>query len=279
MKRLFIKIACIVAASSLLTSCDLFKLDNFDGPNAQISGSLIDAKTGKTIQIEAYTVTGGSWWAPTTSAESGALVVIEDVSDRWEGYYEEQDWMVKFNGTYANNRIFAGKYAVDFKKLPVYSPADPITLDLKEGSNSYDFQLTPFCRVTDPQMSFTDGKITATFSIELGNPDDNVKIQEVVLCANTTNHVGANFNVCNKDAGARATNVNPGEKITLTIDPQNPNNAEEFRYERDHYLRIGVLVKSTNNPGFNANNLYNFSETYVMNRDKQISLYDWSTAN
>lgn len=287
MKRLLIKIACLVAAGSLLTSCDLFKLDNYDGPNAQVSGRILDAKTNETIQVETYTERGGNWWAPTTTAISGSLTVIEDVSDRWgENFYEEQDWFVKFDGNYQNDMVFAGKYSVDFRKLPVFAPAEQTVIQVNEGANSFDFKLTPYCRIIDPEFSYDAANqlITATFSVEMGDPSRLNTISQVVLCSNTSNFVGQNFRMNPNDTGSSLSNVEvksdgTTDRITLTIDASSEGvNKElgEFQYERPHYLRIAALAQA---PGINTNSIWNFSPVYVMNRDKSINLYDWSTAN
>lgn len=284
MKRLLIKIACLAAAGSLMTSCDLFKLDNYDGPNAQVSGSLLDAKTGEKIQVEAYTETGGSWWAPTTTTISGSLVVIEDVSDRWEGFYEEQDWLVKFYGDYQNDMVFAGKYSVDFRKLPVFSPEESTSIDVKEGQNNFDFELTPYCRIIDPEFSYDAAteKVTATFSLEMGDPSRLNTIEKVVLCSNTSNFVGQNFRQNSLDTGSSSAAVTvkddgTTDRITLTLDASKGGvNSDEFKYERAHYLRIAALAKGGS---YNTQSIWNFSPVYVMNRDHSIHLYDWSTAN
>lgn len=285
MKRLLIKIACLVAAGSLLTSCDLFKLDNYDGPNAQVSGRILDAKTNETIQVETYTERGGNWWAPTTTVISGSLTVIEDVSDRWgENFYEEQDWFVKFDGNYQNDRVFAGKYSVDFRKLPVFAPAEQTVIQVNEGANSFNFELTPYCRIIDPEFSYDaeNQQIKATFSVEMGDPSRLNTISQVVLCSNTSNFVGQNFRMNSNDTGSSLSNVEvksdgTTDRITLTIDASSEGvNLDEFQYERAHYLRIGALAKSSD---VNTNSIWNFSPIYVMNRDKSINLYDWSTAN
>lgn len=286
MKRFFIKIACLVAAASLLTSCDLFKLDNYDGPNAQISGKILDAETNEPIQIETYTESTFDWttWTTVTTCISGSLTVIEDVSDRWEGFYEEQDWLVKFYGEYRNDRVFAGKYTVDFRKLPVFSPEETTIIEVGEGSNNIDFKLTPYCRIVDPKFSYDAASetITATFSIEMSDPSRLNTISQVALCSNTSNFVGQNFKQNGSDPGSTLANVTVKEDgttdtITLTIDASKGGvNNDEFQYERAHFLRIGALAKGG---AYNTQNIWNFSPVYVMNRDKQISLYDWSTAN
>lgn len=285
MKRLLIKIACLVAAGSLVTSCDLLKLDNYDGPNAQVSGRILDAETGEPIQIEAYTETGGNWWAPTTTVISGSLVVIEDVSDRWgEEFYEEQDWFVKWYGEYRNDRVFAGSYSVDFRKLPVYSPEEDTVIEIGEGSNSYNFELLPYCRIVNPEISYDAAgeTITATFSVELTDPSKAGTLAQVVFCSNTSNFVGQNFRMNSGDTGSIASGITVNadgttDTITLTIDASDGgvNNAE-FQYERPHYLRIAALA---NGNGFNTSSMWNFSPVYVLNEDKTVNVYDWSTAN
>lgn len=289
MKRLFIKIACLVAAASMLTSCDLFKLDNYDGPNAQIYGKLIDAKTNEAIQIEAYTETYFDWttWTNVTNTITGSLVVIEDVSDRWEGFYEEQDWLVKFYGDYRNDMVFAGKYTVDFRKLPVFSPAESTVIEVNEGSNNIDFELTPYCRIVDPEFSYdaTSKTITATFSVEMGDPSRLNTINQVLLCSNTSNFVGQNFRQNTADTGSSLSNVTVNadgttDRITLTVDARSQAeggvNTDEFQYERPHYLRIAALATGN---GLNTQSTWNFSPVYVLNEDKTINEFDWSTAN
>lgn len=291
MKRLLIKIACLVAAGSLLTSCDLFKLDNYDGPNAQISGQILDAETKEPIQIEAYTESYFDWttWSTITNTISGSLVVIEDVSDKWgESFYEEQDWLVKFWGEYQNDMVFAGKYEVDFKKLPVYPPAEKPVIELNEGANHFDFELTPYCRILEPKFVYdaSNETITATFKVQLSDPARANTLAEVILCSNYDNHVGQNFRLNTADTGSTISNVavnsdGTTDTITLTLDTSKDgvnggHNMAEFWYERAHYLRIAALATGN---GHNTSRFYNFSPIYVFNEDKSINLYDWSTAN
>lgn len=292
MKRLLIKIACLVAAGSLLTSCDLFKLDNYDGPNAQVSGQILDAETKEPIQIEAYTESYFDWTTFTTVTNpiSGSLVVTEDVSDRWgENFYEEQNWLVKFWGEYQNDMVFAGKYSVDFRKLPVYAPAEQTVIQVNEGANSFNFELTPYCRILEPKFVYdaSSETITATFKVQLTDPSRANTIEQVVLCSNTSNHVGQNFRMNSKDTGSTMSNVAVNadgitDTITLTLDTAKDgvnggNDMAEFWYDwNHHYLRIAALATGS---GVNPSDIWNFSPIYVFNKDKSINLYDWSTAN
>jgi len=261
---LYIICACAVL---ILPSCDLFRLDNFDGPNASVSGKIYDAKTGDNMEIEANWQRSG--WS--SSLQAGALTVIEQ---GWDGE-SEQTWMVKFNGEYTNNRVFAGTYKVNSKLLPCYDFEEEITL--KKGSNSFDFKVTPFCRIINPKFSYDPAtkKLRATFSVELGDASKATTIQRAVFCANTNCFVGTNYNNCNNDKAAVKTNVAEGETVTLEIDTQLGSNREEFQYSRPHYLRIGVL---TSGNGFNTRNLYNYSPVFVISKDfSTVEEFNWDS--
>ena len=274
MKKIFYILSILSALT--LTSCDLFEMDTFDGPDAQITGRLIDSETGENIQVQASSETIFDWgsWPPTmTTVISGGLTVVEL---GWDGE-AEQNWSVKFNGDYTNNMVFAGKYRVSSKNLPCFDKEEEITI--KEGANKVDFTYTPYCRIVDEKFSYDAAtkKVKATFKVEPADPELAGQITRVVLCANTSNFVGTNLNLCANDPGASAMNVPAGETVTLEIDTTLPANNEQFKYERTHFLRIGALCQGM---GQNTNNSYNFTPVYTMSRDfSTFAEYDWSTAN
>lgn len=255
-------VTCCLAATAV--SCELFEMDNYDGPDASISGKLLDAKTGNNVPVEMYTKT-----ASRKTSYYGVLVVEQQ---GWEAV-EDQYWYVKYNGDYQNDLVFAGDYVMSTKRLPCYPLEEAFTV--KKGSNTQDFTVTPFARVIDPVFSYdaATGKINATFKIELGDASKAGNIRNVLLCAYTDCFVSSNFNHCSGDPGASVSNVAEGETITLSIDTTRESNREEFKYKRDHYLRIAVLATGN---GFNTESLYNFSDTYVMDADlSSVKLFNW----
>lgn len=268
-------ILCAFAALAL-SSCEMFQMDNMEGPDAQISGRLVDAVTGDNIQIELVNQEGGmdwSSWPPSfiEGKKHGTLVVTEL---GWEAT-EEQFWYVKFDGSYTNNLVFAGEYSVSSKFLPCYEINETFTV--KKGSNTKDFQMLPFGRVKDLSFSYDTAsrKIRATFTPEVSDPTKAGTIARAILCCNTSNFVGSYFNLCAQDPGASATMVTPGQPVTLEIDTTLPANNEEFKYERTHFLRVGIQVQG---PGFNSNNLYNFSPVYTATKDfSKFEKYVWPT--
>lgn len=263
----FTQIIAVLLSVAFVTSCDLLKRDTFDGPDAEVTGRLLDAKTGELINIEAAQVTTGSWWSQTTY-NYGALVIMEQGWKDANGQpvSQEQHWFVRYDGHYTNNLVFAADYKVSMKLLPVYEP-DKADFSLNKGSNTVDFSVIPFCRIINPAIKYDSGskKIIATFSVELGDETKAKNITNVALCANTQLFVGCNyFNMAKNDKGAKKSNVNPGETITLEIDTTLPANAELFKYTRDRYIRIAAMAKGS---GYNSNNLYNFSKIYKISAD------------
>ena len=143
MKKLA-SIITLVLSLGLFASCELLELDNFDGPNAQVTGRFLDAKTGEKMGIESSVSSvwdWGTWSMKTTTV--GSMVVIEQ---GWKGndgqqVSEDQNWMVRFDGQYTNNLVFAADYKLDTKNLPCYEPEN-VDFTLKKGSNTVDFTVT-----------------------------------------------------------------------------------------------------------------------------------------
>ena len=269
MKRTLYYILTVILAAFSVSACDMFKLDNFDGPNAQISGRLIDAETKELIGIEAAANVGFDWstWSSYTSVEAGALVVMEQ---GWAAKDPGQDWLVRYDGQYRNNLVFAGDYKFTCKKLPCYEPADS-SFTVREGANKMDLELVPYCRIVDPQFSVKKdllgnySKLVVKFKVELTDPTKANTVANVAFCANTQMFVGANYqNLAKGDSGAKKKNVTAGSTVTLEIDMKNTSNADLFRYTRERYLRVGAMA---NGNGYNSNNIYNFSPIYRISAD------------
>lgn len=279
MKKLIYAIAALAAAAAV-SSCDLFEYDNYDGPNAQITGRLLDVKTGDKIGVETGTTTSFDWstWSNVTKTDGGSLVVVElgFVPPTWTGDpadYEfketDQDWLVRFDGQYTNNLVFAGDYKFSTKKLPCYEALNNV-FTVKEGKNKMDIGLVPFCRIIDPVITYDAAakQIVASFYVELGDPTKACNITNVALCGNTQLFVGCNYqNLAKNDKGAQAKNVNPGERITLAIDTASASNADLFKYTQERYVRIAAMA---NGNGYNGNNLYNFSPIFKISSDFSV---------
>ena len=263
MKKILYAIAICAAA----VSCDMFQLDNQEGPNAQVTGKLLDAITGEKIGVETAQTASIDWstWSYVYKADGGAIVVVEQ---GWDAE-QDQDWLVRYDGTYTNKLVFAADYVMSTKKLPCYDP-DNTAFTIKEGKNKLDFEVVPYCRIVDleitPKKDFSGQltKLVATFSVELGDAGKANKVANVAFCANTQVFVGCNYQNLAKNSGAKKKNVSANTKITLEIDMNDKQNEELFKYSRDRYLRVAAMA---NGNGYNTGNYYNFSPTYKISAD------------
>lgn len=294
MKRIIISIALLLATLGASVSCSMFQLDNYDGPNAEVTGNLIDMVTGEKLSLEAAMSQTFSWatWSMVTTVDYGALVVYEQgyVPPTWEGAPEDypgrdsgQSWLVRFDGQFTNTMVFAGTYKFSTQKmLPCYDPvAGKDTFVLEKGKNTMNIGVLPFCRVKDPKITYdaANKKMIATFYVELGDPSRADKISNVAFCGNTQLFVGANnMNLTKDHAPAKAQNVNPGELITLEIDTTAPENANLFKYAtQDRYFRIAAMAEGN---GYNSekNKYYNFSPIFKVSADfSKIEEVQWDT--
>ena len=79
------KIFFLLASLFLLPGCDMFKIDNYEAPNASFSGGIKDAETGALVE---------------TDIQNGSAIRVYELG--WpEGV---QTWVVKQNGQFRNCR-------------------------------------------------------------------------------------------------------------------------------------------------------------------------------
>ena len=293
----FVNILAVTLSVAVAASCSMFELDNYDGPNAKVSGKLVDAETGELIGVEAAfsqeidwaNVDWATWTFPMITVSKGSLVVNELGWKDKEGneVYEDQRWFIRFDGRYRNDLIFAGDYRVFFKELPCYE-TDQV-LSLKKGENpNQDLKALPFCRIVDPRISYdkAENKVKATFKVELTDPSKANAIMNLKLCGNVQLFVGATvFNMVSADdAGAKKDGFSwgtmtfpacqPGEEVTLEINGNDPKNADLFKYNQVRYFRIAAMASGN---GYNTQQAYNFSPIYKVSADfSSIEEYKWS---
>lgn len=224
MNKLSIKLILVLGFFLIFTSCEM---DNYDGPNASLSGGIIDEKTNELVG---------------TDLMNGSTIRAYE-----QGWTTEsaQTWVIKNTGEYRNDMVFAATYRLEFVDGNFY----PFTVDdfkISTGKNTHDFKVTPYIRVLNPSITHdaASNKIVATFSIEGGKPE--VAVNSIRLYAFTDMHVGhqVKFDLDGdgfKQDFSPATAID-GTKYTLTIDLNLEKNQSLFKYSRNYYFRIGALA-------------------------------------
>ena len=251
------KILALLSLIVLATACDWFVFDNQEYYNASVEGRILDSKTGQPMQFA----------FPNTCKIS---IIEEGWTDKAGNPAEEaQDWYVKCNGIYRNNLVWAAKYRMETKKQNFYPVSIPF--ELKKGANTVDFEVTPYCRVLDPVITYEGGKIIARFKVQVEDKSKTPDV-DVALFGFTDRWVsdGNNnfdFDKVQKDGKKKKIKLNSDGEATveLKIDPTKESGTQ-FVYKRDHFLRIGAMAKGSKD---NSGKYYNFSPVFKMSSDFQ----------
>lgn len=249
------KIIYILSILVLASSCSLFELDNYDEPNAGISGNIIDAQTKENLAVECKfgNVFGGVYMG---APSEGYISVYEK---GWD-FESAQYWHLMNDGTYRHAKIFAGEYRMEANANNFY-PISKDNVVINEGENQLDWEVVPYVRIIDPKVEYTGGKFVATFKCAFGDASKANKIVNARLLCYPDTFVGVYCNYCSQDPGATSKDVVVDGKTvnTLTIDPTLSVNQTEFKYDgKYHYFRIAVCAEGN---GYNTGRHYNYCQT------------------
>ncbi len=217
-------ILLILSLTLLFGGCEIFQMDNYDGPNASFSGGIKDAVTGGLVE---------------TDLQNGSAMRAYELG--WpEG---AQSWVIKQSGEFLNEKVFAAHYKIEFINCNFY-PFVIEDLEIKKGKNNYDFEVTPYIRVKDVNISKAGNQIVASFKLQGGKPE--VKLSAIRLYAFTDMYVGeqVKFSIqntsCYKTFSPAAT-IDESTVYTLSIDVSQYS-SEHFKYNRNYYFRVGALA-------------------------------------
>lgn len=219
MKKILLLVICCLFA---LISCEI---DNYDGPNASIHGSILDEQTGELIG---------------TDLNNGSSIKVRE-----HGFANptDQTWVIMNTGEYRNNLVFSATYDVRFENGNFY-PFEIKDFVVKPGDNVYDFKVIPYIRIKNPSITRNGDIVTATFSLEAGKPE--VKVKEVQLFAFSDMWVGNSVKYTLSGGTDKATfnpitEINSAFVYSLTIDLK--ENSGVFKYSKNYYFRIGALAE------------------------------------
>ena len=153
-KILFYTLLCAMFSFS---SCDLFKLDNYDEPAETLQGEVVDVATGERVL--------------TDQGSEGIRVRLTELSWTDGEIVPNSDFYCKPDGSFQNTKIFKGTYniRIDGPFIPLLredSNGVPIADETQEmeisGVTQVKFEVQPFLKVEwvgDPTV--VNGRITA----------------------------------------------------------------------------------------------------------------------
>lgn len=233
------KIIFILPLLMCLASC--MEIDNFEGPEAKVSGRIIDKTTGLNMMFD----------------NNDTKIRI------WERSYslkpEPQDLAVKADGTYKNTKLFSGTYNM----LPYngsYWPCDTtFYVPIGKKGTVQNFEVTPYLHLTEFKYELNGLELTMSCKLHAPIIEEMPQVMEIrpFLSLNQhcgyANHIGFYWsdaykvrimkaweNICHKSAKNYSKDT-----YTITV-PVKPG----YTY----WVRLGARVNNT----FEN---YNYTET------------------
>ncbi len=213
MKYIIKDISLVLLTVIVFSSCNLLEIDNYDGPNASIEGKILDIETGELVEQDII---------------DGAQ--IEYIEHGFENP-EIQYMIIKNNGTYQNNIMFAGTYTMSLLRGNFVSIKDQEVI--VKGHTVQDFKVQPYIRIKDASIQKTGNKVVAKFRLE---KTVDQEIVEVALYAHREPNVGDPLNEF--VVKEKVDNNNLDNEFILELDLTNKNIKAGTLY----YFRIGARI-------------------------------------
>ncbi len=167
------KIIYIILGFILVSVTSCMEVDNWDAPDAKVSGRIIDSYTGENLA--------------TSQGEWGIRI--------WERSWTEsvpnnQSLTVKQDGSYNNSKLFAGTYDM----LPYggpFWPVDTVKNVKFGGSTVQDFTVTPYLQIVDLEATLNGLKLTLKCRLKAPIRDGLPNLVEIKPFLSLTTFCGA----------------------------------------------------------------------------------------
>jgi hypothetical protein len=210
-------ISFILLAIAVMTSCEL---DNYDYPQGSIHGAILDQETGDTVQSDIF---------------DGARLALVEINEEYENP-QKQYFVIKPDGSYRNDLVFEGLYAVPSIEDGNFHPTDSTSVTI-DGDTQLDLEVLPYIRISDVEMTMEGMDLTATFKLEQTVPD-SVQVTFANVFAHTEPTVGNPHRLDEEEVPIFAAAV-PDSVYTITWDISRSRSLDE---DVAYFFRVGALI-------------------------------------
>ncbi|MEX0988491.1 MAG: DUF3823 domain-containing protein [Bacteroidales bacterium] len=212
------KLILILLGVVLVTSCEL---DNYDFPESSIYGALIDQETGDTVQSDIY---------------DGARIALIEIHEDFENP-QRQYLTIKTDGTFRNDLMFEGLYAVPAIEDGNFYPTDSTSVTIDGGESEFNLDVLPYIRIKDVTMAMEGMVLTATFKLEQTAPD-SINILFANVFAHTEPTVGKPHRLDDEELYINAAAV-PDQEYSISWDI---SRSRSLKAETPYHFRIGAII-------------------------------------
>lgn len=210
-------ISFILLAIAVMTSCEL---DNYDYPQGSLHGALIDQETGDTVQSDIF---------------DGARLALIEINEEYENP-QKQYFVIKPDGSYRNDLVFEGLYAVPSIEDGNFHPTDSTSVTI-EGDTQFDLEVTPYIRITDVDLTMEGMDLTATFKLEQTVPD-SIEVSFANVFAHTEPTVGKTHRMDDESIPIFAA-ADPEQVYTITW---NISRSRALSEGVAYFFRVGAII-------------------------------------
>lgn len=221
----FILLFSILCVSACFTSCEL---DDYDKPNAEVSGQVIDAITGKPLQSE--------------QPEGYQINLLE------EGYSKPNLFWGMADGNFRNTLLFPVTYAVNPTNGPFVDPEPQIVKLPKTGLT---FTVQPYANISGT-ASIEGGTFRYSFNLKKGAGNKITELMFVICEGNPNVSVAVYSHRTSQDVSEI-----PDETLVATSHTGEVT-ADQYKIVtgKTYYVRFAVKTSSSAR--------YNYSEPVTL---------------
>lgn len=220
----------ILTLAAVFASASCMQIDNFDAPDAKVSGVIIDKTTGQPMLFD----------------QGDTHIRI------WERSYSAnptyQDLSVKSDGSYKNTKLFAGTYDM----LPVdgaYWPCDTtFNVPIGRKGTVQNFEVTPYLHVVDFTHELNGNELTLSCRLQAPVVENLPQVVEIRPFLSLNEHCGAGNHIDYYYTDSYRVNV---RKLWNKIGDENGEGTETYSIKMTvksgytYWCRMGVQVNNT----------------------------------
>lgn len=226
--RKYTSILAFLALTAGFASCEK---DNYDAPDAAIAGKITD-QNGKPFQTAQGKASMSIRIVETSFANGDESVVVTP-----------QDLNMLQDGSYVNNKLFAGTYEVTPWQGAFFEDVETQTVELRSGkTTTVNFTVTPYLElewVKEPYLT-ADNYLKASFRFKRNQKSGMTApdVKDCMMWISRTQYCGTEGDGNYTPASMKITNEQEGEEIELS-------SKVPIKYSLTYWVRIGARCGDT----------------------------------